>query len=49
MYEDDKVFFTICGSTQELHSRYRVGSDLQQVLNNAAAFKRDNKYTNDWI
>ena len=49
MHEDDKVFFTICGSTQELHSKYRVGSNLQQILNHAAAFKRGNKYENDWI
>ena len=26
--ECDKVIFTICGSTQELHEKYRVGSSL---------------------
>lgn len=27
-----RVYFTICGSTQELHSRYRVNSQLDRVL-----------------
>jgi len=27
-----KVYFTICGSTQELHQKYRVGSNLENVL-----------------
>ena len=27
-----KVYFTICGSTQELHSKYRVNSDMKRVL-----------------
>lgn len=40
--------FTVCGSNQELHSKYRVGSDLQQILNNAAAFRKNNRQ-NDWI
>jgi MoaA/NifB/PqqE/SkfB family radical SAM enzyme len=26
------VYFTICGSTQELHEKYRVGSNLSNVL-----------------
>ena len=46
--ECDKVIFTICGSTQELHEKYRVGSSLQQILDNAAAF-RDLTKKNDWI
>lgn len=40
--------FTVCGSTQELHERYRVGSDLAQILRNAAAFRLNGK-RNDWI
>ncbi len=40
--------FTVCGSTQELHEKYRVGSNLQQILNNAEAFRKNNK-KNDWI
>lgn len=27
------IYFTICGSTQELHERYRVNSNLKKVLN----------------
>ena len=41
------VCFTVCGSTQELHEKYRVGSSLQQILDNAAAFRTANK--NDWV
>ena len=26
------IYFTICGSTQELHSRYRVNSSLKTVI-----------------
>lgn len=43
----DKVVFTVCGSTQELHEKYRVGSDLQQILDNARAFKNPNN--NDYV
>jgi hypothetical protein len=40
--------FTICGSTQQLHETYRVGSNLQQILDNASAFRKNNK-NNDWM
>ena len=26
------IYFTVCGTTQELHSKYRVGSNLETVL-----------------
>jgi MoaA/NifB/PqqE/SkfB family radical SAM enzyme len=45
--DKDRVVFTICGSTQELHERYRVKSDLQQILDHATAFRSEKK--NDWI
>jgi MoaA/NifB/PqqE/SkfB family radical SAM enzyme len=34
LFRDAKghVYFTICGSTQELHKRYRVNSDINRVL-----------------
>ena len=35
----DKVYFTICGSTQELHERYRRGTSLANILENAKAFR----------
>ena len=44
-----RMIFTICGSTQELHSKYRVGSDLQTILNNAEYFKSTNKSKSDYI
>jgi MoaA/NifB/PqqE/SkfB family radical SAM enzyme len=44
-----KIFFTVCGSTQELHSKYRVGSKLQTVLDNAKAFKEYYRFKNDYI
>ena len=44
-----KIYFTVCGSTQELHEKYRKGSKLQDVLNNALAFKETYKFKNDYI
>lgn len=44
----DKCEFTICGSTQELHEKYRVGSKLSQILENAVAF-REKGNKNDWV
>jgi MoaA/NifB/PqqE/SkfB family radical SAM enzyme len=43
MTADDKVYFTICGSTQELHEVYRKGTRLDRILRNAAAFRTENK------
>lgn len=40
---EDKVFFTVCGSTQELHEVYRKGTRLHKILLNAAAFKSKSK------
>lgn len=34
-----KVVFTVCGSTQELHEFYRVGSNLEKILKHAEAFR----------
>lgn len=39
---NDRVNFTICGSTQELHERYRIGSKLSVILKNAKALRREN-------
>jgi len=46
--EDCMVAFTVCGSTQELHEKYRVGSDLQEILDHADAYRKAGK-KNDWI
>ena len=43
------VYFTICGTTQELHSKYRVGSNLEDVINHALAFRKDNPNANDFM
>lgn len=48
MRSDSRAVFTVCGSTQELHERYRVGSDLQQILDNASSFRKNNKKI-DWV
>lgn len=45
--ENSMVQFTICGSTQELHSKYRVGSSLDAVVRNALAFRKNNPFKND--
>lgn len=42
------VAFTICGSTQAMHEIYRVGSDLQQIIEHARAVRK-NGLKNDWI
>ena len=41
--KDDKVYFTICGSTQELHETYRKNTSLNRILENARAFRGPNK------
>jgi len=43
MRDDDRVYFTICGSTQELHEIYRTNTKLANILNNARAFRSSNK------
>jgi organic radical activating enzyme len=45
----DKVFFTVCGSTQELHQKYRVNSSLAKILANHKAFKAACPYNVDYI
>ncbi len=44
----DRVLFTVCGTTQELHEKYRVNSSLEQVLQHARAFRKSGS-THDWI
>ena len=44
-----KIYFTVCGSTQELHSKYRKGSDLNKVLDHSRSFKDTYRYKNDYI
>jgi organic radical activating enzyme len=41
--EKDKVYFTICGSNQEMHAHYRKGTDLNRILRHVKAFQRGNK------
>jgi MoaA/NifB/PqqE/SkfB family radical SAM enzyme len=41
--KDDKIFFTICGSTQELHETYRVNTNLKKILENAKSFRSESK------
>ncbi len=45
--DHDRCIFTICGTTQVLHERYRVGSSLDIVLRNSQAFINENK--NDYM
>jgi MoaA/NifB/PqqE/SkfB family radical SAM enzyme len=46
---EQRVIFTICGSTQELHEKYRKGSLLQNVLLNARWFSNNNESKSDWM
>jgi hypothetical protein len=45
------IYFTMCGSTQELHSKYRVNSDLKRVLSRLDIVNRysNNKGILTWI
>lgn len=38
---DDSVYFTICGSTQELHSHYRKNTCLSRILHNASVLRAE--------
>ena len=40
---DDIVRFAIDGSTQELHSKYRVGGSLERVLDNYRCFRENSE------
>lgn len=40
---DDKIYFTICGSTQSIHEVYREGTRLNNIIINARAFRSCNK------
>lgn len=46
--KEDMVYFTICGSTQELHETYRKGTNLSNILNNARSFRSSGK-SNDYF
>jgi len=43
MNDQDRVYFSICGSTQDLHEIYRRNTKLKNILENARAFRSDNK------
>ncbi len=47
--ENIKIYFTICGTTEELHQKYRRGSTLKKVLENAYAFLETYNYKNDYL
>ncbi len=39
---EDSVYFTICGSSQELHEIYRKNTSLEKILKNARALREIN-------
>lgn len=43
MNSNDRVYFTICGSTQEIHEYYRKNTQLSRILTNARAFRSEHK------
>lgn len=43
MDHNDRVYFSICGSTQELHEIYRTNTKLVNILENARAFRTEHK------
>lgn len=40
--EEDRVYFTICGSTQELHEIYRSNTTLSKIIDNVIGFQKGN-------
>lgn len=44
-----RVYFTICGTTQEMHEKYRVGSKLADVIRNAEIFRDADKEGHDYM
>jgi MoaA/NifB/PqqE/SkfB family radical SAM enzyme len=40
---EDGVYFTVCGSTQEIHEVYRRGTSLKRILENADAYRQGGK------
>ena len=38
--DTDRIYFTICGSTQEIHEIYRLGTNLKNILNHSAEVRR---------
>lgn len=45
LQSEDTITFAIDGLTQEVHEKYRVGSDLNKVLHNHEIFKSHNNCT----
>lgn len=43
MPDNSNLVFTICGTTQKLHEKYRVGSKLQDILDNQFIYKECRK------
>lgn len=43
MNDQDRVYFSICGSTQALHEVYRRNTKLVNIMANARAFRSSNK------
>jgi len=45
--KNDKVYFTICGLTQETHEKYRKNTSLKNIINNVQKFRKYNS-NNDY-
>ena len=39
LFDEDQVWFTLCGSTQELHSHYRTNTSLERMLHHAEVLR----------
>lgn len=39
MTDDDRIMFALCGSTQQVHESYRVGTALSKILDNAQSVR----------
>lgn len=41
--ENDRVWFAICGSSEEMHQKYRAGTILADILKNASHLRLNKK------
>jgi len=45
--DEDEVYFSVCGSTEELHQTYRINCSLQKLRDNASAMREN--CTSDFV
>jgi len=47
--QESRCTFTVCGTTNASHKKYRIGSSLNNIMKNAYAFKKTNRTKADYV